>query len=81
MLAAHANRSEPSRPWSVEQQITRLATAYAQQNGMTAAEMATPYRVDSRGRPTAASYSGKALTASVGVVSTVRDLARFDMAK
>jgi CubicO group peptidase (beta-lactamase class C family) len=40
--------------------------------------VATPYKVDSRGKPSVTSYSGKALNASVGVVSTVRDLARFD---
>jgi len=40
--------------------------------------VATPYKVDSRGRPTVTSYSGKALTTSTGVVSTVQDLAQFD---
>ena len=40
--------------------------------------VATPYKVDSRGRPTQTAYSGQALTTSSGVVSTVQDLARFD---
>jgi CubicO group peptidase (beta-lactamase class C family) len=42
------------------------------------ARVATPYQVDSRGRATPATYSGRALTASSGVVSTVEDLAHFD---
>ena len=39
-----------------------------------------PLKVDSRGRPTRSSAPGGTLTASTGVVSTVRDLARFDAA-
>lgn len=42
--------------------------------------VATPYRIDSRGRPTRSDYSPASLTASTGVVSTARDLARFDTA-
>lgn len=42
--------------------------------------VAVPYRVDSNGRPTRSSYSRPPLTASTGLVSTVRDLARFDAA-
>lgn len=42
--------------------------------------MAVPYRVDNRGRPSRSEYPGGALTASGGLVSTVRDLARFDAA-
>ena len=42
--------------------------------------VATPYRVDSNGRATRSSYFRPALSASTGVVSTVRDLARFDAA-
>ena len=41
---------------------------------------ALPYRVDSRGRPSRSDYSARALSAASGVVSTVRDLARFDAA-
>jgi len=41
---------------------------------------ATPYRVDSRGRPTRTDYPHASLSASTGVVSTARDLARFDTA-
>lgn len=41
--------------------------------------VAAPYRVDSSSRkPTRADYARPSLTASTGVVSTVRDLARFD---
>ncbi|MBI4887264.1 MAG: beta-lactamase family protein [Acidobacteria bacterium] len=41
---------------------------------------AVPYKVDSRGRPTRSDYSRPSLGASTGIVSTVRDLARFDAA-
>lgn len=41
---------------------------------------ALPYRVDSRGRPTRVDVANDALDASTGIVSTVRDLARFDAA-
>jgi CubicO group peptidase (beta-lactamase class C family) len=44
------------------------------------ARVATPYRVDSRGRPTVTDYSGQPLTTSTGIVSTVQDLAQFDRA-
>lgn len=44
------------------------------------ARLATPYRVDRSGRATRSDYPGPGVTASTGLVSTVRDLARFDMA-
>lgn len=40
--------------------------------------VAVPYKVDSNRRPSRSDYSRPALSASTGVVSTVRDLARFD---
>lgn len=40
--------------------------------------VATPYRVGSTRRPSRSDYSRPSLNASTGVVSTVRDLARFD---
>jgi CubicO group peptidase (beta-lactamase class C family) len=42
--------------------------------------LAVPYRVDRRGRATRADAPADPLTAASGVVSTVRDLARFDAA-
>ena len=42
--------------------------------------MAIPYRVDSRGRPTRSDYSTRFMDASTGLISTVRDLARYDAA-
>lgn len=42
--------------------------------------VATPYHVDSNGRATRSSYTRPSLTSSTGLVSTVRDLARFDAA-
>ena len=40
----------------------------------------TPYKVDSQRRPTRSSAPTATLSAATGVVSTVRDLARFDAA-
>lgn len=42
--------------------------------------LAVPYRVDSKGKPVRSENPAKTLTASTGVISTVRDLARFDAA-
>lgn len=42
--------------------------------------MATPYKVDSKGKPSRSVPPPKDLNASTGVVSTVRDLARYDAA-
>jgi CubicO group peptidase (beta-lactamase class C family) len=40
--------------------------------------LAVPYRLDSRGRATPSDYTPPSLNAATGMVSTVRDLARFD---
>jgi CubicO group peptidase (beta-lactamase class C family) len=42
--------------------------------------MAVPYRVDRNGKASRGDYSAQPLDASTGVVSTVRDLAKFDAA-
>lgn len=42
--------------------------------------LATPYRVDRAGRATRSDYPGGTVTAATGLVSTVRDLALFDIA-
>lgn len=42
--------------------------------------LATPYRVERGGRATRSDYPGARVTAATGLVSTVRDLARFDIA-
>lgn len=42
--------------------------------------LATPYTVDGKGKPTASRYSATTLTPSSGLISTVRDLAKFDLA-
>lgn len=44
------------------------------------ARIALPYRVDSRGRPSLAAFPPKGITASAGLISTVRDLAKYDWA-
>jgi len=42
--------------------------------------LATPYAVDPQGRATPSRYGATRLTAGGGVISTARDLARFDLA-
>lgn len=42
--------------------------------------LAKPYAVDSRGRPTLSQYVALTLTPASGLISTARDLARFDLA-
>jgi CubicO group peptidase (beta-lactamase class C family) len=44
------------------------------------ARRAIPYAIDTRGRATATQWGAKTLTPSSGLVSTVRDLAKFDVA-
>jgi CubicO group peptidase (beta-lactamase class C family) len=55
-------------------------TATVERYSAVLKRLAVPYRVDSRGRPTVSEYPRTALSASGGIVSTVRDLARFDSA-
>jgi CubicO group peptidase (beta-lactamase class C family) len=43
-------------------------------------ETATPYAVDAQGRATPSTFPPDGLNGAVGMVSTVRDLARFDVA-
>ena len=40
--------------------------------------LAVPYQVDARGRPTRSEYPPRVINAATGLISTVRDLARFD---
>lgn len=44
------------------------------------ARMAVPYRVDKNGKPARSEYPAPAVDAAIGLVSTARDLARFDAA-
>lgn len=46
--------------------------------GAVLRRVAVPYKVDGNRRPSRSDYSRPSLRASTGVVSTVRDLARFD---
>jgi CubicO group peptidase (beta-lactamase class C family) len=43
-------------------------------------QMAIPYRVDGKGRATPSTFPSDPLNGAIGLVSTVRDLARFDSA-
>jgi CubicO group peptidase (beta-lactamase class C family) len=42
--------------------------------------MAVPYKIDRRGKATRSEYPSKKIDASTGLVSTARDLARYDIA-
>lgn len=42
--------------------------------------LATPYAIDQRNRASASRYTVKTLTVSAGLISTVRDMAKFDLA-
>lgn len=42
-------------------------------------KLAKPYRVDRRGRATASDFPPREISASAGLISTVRDLAQFDI--
>ncbi|MBF8300657.1 MAG: Beta-lactamase protein, partial [Acidobacteria bacterium] len=64
--------SSPNRRWFPSSLLDRYSAVVKRQ--------AVPYRVDSRGRPTRSDSPSGTLSASTGVVSTVRDLARFDAA-
>jgi CubicO group peptidase (beta-lactamase class C family) len=50
----------------------------ARYNGVLA-RLAVPYSVDTKGRPTPSAYPATTLTATSGLISTVRDFANFDM--
>lgn len=64
--------SSPHRRWINASTLDSYADLYR--------HLAAPYKVDSRGRPTRSSAPAGSLSAATGVVSTVRDLARFDAA-
>ncbi|MBC7929661.1 MAG: serine hydrolase, partial [Rubrivivax sp.] len=42
--------------------------------------LAKPYTIDNRGRPVLSAYPNRGINASAGLISTVRDLARYDAA-
>ena len=44
------------------------------------ARLATPYHVDKTGKATRGDYGATGIDAATGLVTTVRDLARFDIA-
>jgi CubicO group peptidase (beta-lactamase class C family) len=46
----------------------------------TVSKLAVPYAVDASGKPSVTTYRATTLTPSAGMISTVRDLAKFDLA-
>jgi CubicO group peptidase (beta-lactamase class C family) len=57
-----------------------FGTAVQQRYASVLERMATPYKVDRKGRASRMEIPVETLTAATGIVSTVRDLARFDAA-
>jgi CubicO group peptidase (beta-lactamase class C family) len=57
-----------------------FGTAVQQRYASVLERLATPYKVDRKGRASRAEIPSETLTAATGLVSTVRDLARFDAA-
>jgi len=51
-----------------------------QQYSAVLRQVATPYKVDKRGRATRSDYTPTGINAAVGLVTTVQDLARYDAA-
>ncbi len=64
--------SSPNRRWFPSAILDRYSAVLSRK--------AVPYRVDDRGRATRSEVPSEELDASTGMVSTVRDLARFDVA-
>lgn len=58
----------------------RFSAAHRARYAAVLDRMAVPYRVDSKGTPTRSAGVAPGLNASTGIISTVRDLARFDAA-
>jgi len=53
--------------------------ATLQQYSAVVSQLAVPYTVDGSGKASASSYQTTTLTPSAGLISTVRDLAKFDL--
>ena len=67
-----ATSGTPSEPLFATEVLERYKTVLAR--------LAVPYKVDKRGRLTKTELQPEAINAASGLVSTVRDLARFDAA-
>src|SRR5579871_3900370 len=57
-----------------------IAAAAIQRYARVIDRLAVPYTVDGNRRPTASTYAARTLTPSSGLVTTARDLAKFDIA-
>ncbi|HZT76025.1 MAG TPA: serine hydrolase domain-containing protein [Vicinamibacterales bacterium] len=57
-----------------------ISAAAIQRYAAALGRLAVPYTVDGKGKPSIASYSAPTLTPSAGLVTTSRDLAKFDVA-
>jgi CubicO group peptidase (beta-lactamase class C family) len=57
-----------------------ISAAAIQRYAAAMNRLAVPYTVDGNRRPTASTYAARTLTPSSGLVTTTRDLAKFDVA-
>lgn len=67
-----------AEPSAAVRQLYDAATL--ERYGAVLRRMATPYRIDSKGKPWRSEPPPKEISAATGIVSTVRDLARYDAA-
>ena len=70
--------SDVSRPGAVPGGM--LDAAYLEHYGRVLAHLAVPYKVDKRGHATRTELPPAGINAQAGLLSTVRDLANFDLA-
>lgn len=61
-------------------QLGLFSDTVLERYGAVVRRMAVPYRVDRRGRATRVDFPPEGINAASGIISTVRDLARFDAA-
>ncbi len=74
--------SVPGRDLSDADSPARPAfdAAHLERYAAVLGRMATPYKVDRRGKASRAEYTSKRIDASIGLISSARDLARYDAA-
>src|SRR5262245_6463809 len=70
----------PDAPWLVPPAEGVPTAAAAERYQGVLARLATPYAVDNQGHASPSRYTATTLTPATGVISTVRDFAKFDVA-
>jgi CubicO group peptidase (beta-lactamase class C family) len=77
-MAGSVPGRDAARPGAVPADM--LDTAHVDHYGRVLDSLAIPYKVDKRGHATRTELSPEGINAATGLVSTARDLARFDLA-